>query len=429
MPRLRVLPLLSAAGLLFAGWYVFTRPKVEPAPPAVAPPRAPYESTLAGSGVLEPAAARTTAVGAPFAGLVLEVFPEVGDRVEKGAPLFRLDDRLLTARAPELEAKAGTARAQVRAAEARLESSRAQVSTSEAARDAAKARLDRLLGMPRPESLPPLTAKLTAAQAAHRDLTTQVERLEATMGRNAGITSQDDLDRRRWQARVAEAQVMQAQADLELAKAGAWAPEVAEARAALRQAEGTIVQATAAVAERQADVSTAQASVSEADAAVAENRVQVERAVVRAPVAATVLDVTTRAGEYATADRDALVLLGDLSTLLVRADVDEESVPLVRANAKAQAVVRGFPDQPFELEFVRIEPWVRPKRSLTGATNERVDTRVLQVIFKAKPSTLPIYVGQQVDVFMEGAVRSRAAPTPATAPTPSPTEPAMSGPR
>ena len=63
--------------------------------------------------------------------------------------------------------------------------------------------------------------------------------------------------------------------------------------------------------------------------------------------------------------------------------------------------MRGFPGQPFELEFVRIEPYVKPKRSLTGATSERVDTRVLQVLYKAGPSPVPLYAGQQVDVFLE----------------------------
>ena len=42
-----------------------------------------------------------------------------------------------------------------------------------------------------------------------------------------------------------------------------------------------------------------------------------------------------------------------------------------------------------------------PKRSLTGASTERVDTRVLQVIYRFHPDQLPIHVGQQMDVFIE----------------------------
>jgi hypothetical protein len=51
--------------------------------------------------------------------------------------------------------------------------------------------------------------------------------------------------------------------------------------------------------------------------------------------------------------------------------------------------------------YIRVEPYVVPKRSLTGDSTERVDTRVLQVIYSFYKGALPIYVGQQMDVFIE----------------------------
>ena len=51
--------------------------------------------------------------------------------------------------------------------------------------------------------------------------------------------------------------------------------------------------------------------------------------------------------------------------------------------------------------FVRFEPFVVPKRSLTGDSTERVDTRVLQVIYRVERDDLPLFVGQQLDVFIE----------------------------
>jgi hypothetical protein len=74
----------------------------------------------------------------------------------------------------------------------------------------------------------------------------------------------------------------------------------------------------------------------------------------------------------------------------------------VRRGARAVGYVKGASGQPIELEFVRIEPYVVPKRSLTGASIERVDTRVLQVIYKF-PNNLdrPVYVGQQMDLYLE----------------------------
>jgi hypothetical protein len=49
---------------------------------------------------------------------------------------------------------------------------------------------------------------------------------------------------------------------------------------------------------------------------------------------------------------------------------------------------------------VRIEPYILPKRSLTGDSGERVDTRVLQVIFQFERGDTPVYAGQQMDVFL-----------------------------
>jgi hypothetical protein len=52
---------------------------------------------------------------------------------------------------------------------------------------------------------------------------------------------------------------------------------------------------------------------------------------------------------------------------------------------------------------VRVEPFVIPKKSLTGDNTERVDTRVLQVIYALEDSTAKVFVGQQVDVYVKGA--------------------------
>ena len=65
------------------------------------------------------------------------------------------------------------------------------------------------------------------------------------------------------------------------------------------------------------------------------------------------------------------------------------------------AYVKGETKNAIPLRFTRIEPYVIPKKSLTGASTERVDTRVLQVIYQLDPPKRPLYVGQQVDVYIE----------------------------
>lgn len=132
-------------------------------------------------------------------------------------------------------------------------------------------------------------------------------------------------------------------------------------------------------------------------------RTEVEVLTVRAPREAEVLQVNVRGGEFApaSAPSEPLMLLGDVSKLQVRCDVDEQNAVLVRPDQPAVASLKGHSDLRIPLRFVRIEPYVVPKRSLTGDSLERVDTRVLQLIYEFDRPDFPVYVGQQVDVFIE----------------------------
>jgi len=92
----------------------------------------------------------------------------------------------------------------------------------------------------------------------------------------------------------------------------------------------------------------------------------------------------------------------------VRVDIDENDAGRVEPSAAAVAVVRGQPDRRADLRFDSIEPYVTPKKTLSGDTTERVDTRVLQVIYTFERAKLPVYVGQHLDVFIQA---SAAGPT------------------
>jgi hypothetical protein len=87
-------------------------------------------------------------------------------------------------------------------------------------------------------------------------------------------------------------------------------------------------------------------------------------------------------------------------------DIDEHDIPRFRPGAPAKATLRGDPRHEFRLSFVRVEPYVVPKKSLTGDNTERVDTRVLQVIYCFDQVDRPVYVGQQLDVFVDCAAAS-----------------------
>jgi RND family efflux transporter MFP subunit len=154
---------------------------------------------------------------------------------------------------------------------------------------------------------------------------------------------------------------------------------------------------------RRSDILVAQAQLDAARATLAQTQSLIERLVVRAPIAGTVLQLNTRAGEYlGLSSQTPPLVLGAIDQLQVRAEVDEQIAPRVRPGARASACVKGDSSHPIPLEFVRIEPYIVPKRSLTGASIERVDTRVLQVIFRfANPGDNRVYVGQQMDIYIE----------------------------
>ena len=106
---------------------------------------------------------------------------------------------------------------------------------------------------------------------------------------------------------------------------------------------------------------------------------------------------------------------GDSDKLHVRVDIDEYDIPRFVPNAPARATLKGQPTDFYPLKFVRIEPYVVPKKSLTGDNTERVDTRVLQVIYAIDSAGKRLFVGQQLDVFIDAGSPSEQPQTNAAA--------------
>jgi len=155
----------------------------------------------------------------------------------------------------------------------------------------------------------------------------------------------------------------------------------------------------------------ARAQLDYAQAQLTSAEVQLDLLTIRAPRDGTILQVNVRAGEYAgvNANADPLILLGQVNRFQLRADVDEDNASRVRPDCQAVAFIKGRRDHPIALGFVRIEPYIVPKKSLTGDSRERVDTRVLQIIFRFDLPAIPVYVGQQMDVFLDAAGPGREA--------------------
>jgi hypothetical protein len=122
-----------------------------------------------------------------------------------------------------------------------------------------------------------------------------------------------------------------------------------------------------------------------------------------------VLQVNVRVGERVSeGDARPLVVLGDLSTWHVRVDVDERDIARFRSGTAATAYPRGETAHEMTMRFLRVEPYVVPKKTLTGENTERVDTRVLQVLYAVERADHAVYVGQQLDVFIDAGKADEA---------------------
>lgn len=215
--------------------------------------------------------------------------------------------------------------------------------------------------------------------------------------------------------------------------------ELATAQATVRLAEATLedkktqfsfyqrLKNTAAVSEQiyqqvyfafleaEENLKVAQSSLHEVE-------VNIERSTIRSPVDGEILQVNIHVGEIApvipfisaqstwlTAANGTLILMGTVAPLQVRIDIDEDDAWRFEKGSDAMAFVRGNRNIKFPLKFLRIEPYIIPKTSFTGETVERVDTRVLQVLYQFDKGGLPLYTGQILDIYIESKPIEAAA--------------------
>ena len=218
-----------------------------------------------------------------------------------------------------------------------------------------------------------------------------------------------EIDSRNARAAVSEASARAATARQSIAAAQT-SLRVAQNQYALYQgvddiravSQQEVITRRDAVADARAQLGVAQAQARQAEAQVEQARVELDRHIVRAPSAMEVLQVDARAGEYAGTQGTASVLmkLGATKPLHVRLDIDENQIEKIAIGQPAVISARGDAKRQVKAMFVRAEPLIIPKRSLTNSATERVDVRVLQLIFALPEEGSQFFVGQQVDGFV-----------------------------
>ncbi len=350
------LAILGLLGGLVAAYVFGIERKAQP--PAFTPVSSPYTTAIYANGIIESDQTGGTNINVypEVPGPVTRVLVHESQRVSAGTPLFSLDDSVQKASTEQLRLQA----------------------------EAAQALLNELQAQPRAETLAIARSQVELAVANLKVARDQYDKRRASHDIDARSISQDVLDTADNAVRQAGAALDVARRQYELTRAGAWSYDILNQR---RQYESL----------RQAY-----------DAA----RALLLKYTVRAQVDGVVLAVNAATGSYVSSQGaynaytqgfdPAVVMSAPQDTLAVRCYVDEILVSRLPApdRIQAQMSIRGT-DVKVPLEFVRVQPYVSPKIELSNQRQEKVDLRVLPVIFRFKMKTpVMAYPGQLVDVFI-----------------------------
>jgi HlyD family secretion protein len=351
--------LLSFIGLLGGCVVAYVSGITQPAlPPAFNPATNPYGNGIYAEGMVESVQTSGENINMypEVPGTVKQILVAEGQEVRKGAPLLLIDDSI----------------------------QRATTAQQKSAAQAAHAMLEELKAEPRKENLDITEAQVVSAQAALKTTEDEVNKQRAAYELDPRSISKDALDNAINAQTVAQANLEVARSQRDLTKAGAWVFDI-------RNQESQYIALDKSYLASQALLS---------------------KYTLRAPTDGVVLSIGTIVGSYVspqgayesyTQGMNPVLVLGTPQTnLQVRCYVDEILVPRLPllSKLKAQMSIRGS-NIKAPLKFVRVQPLVSPKIELSDQRQERVDVRVLPIIFKVeKPKAVNLYPGELVDVYI-----------------------------
>lgn len=358
----KIIIILSIIGVLLGGYSAYLSYQQPPAQPPVFNPAAnPYADGIYANGIIESYQSNGENINiySEVTGPVTSVLVAEGQTVCKGTPLLTIDSSVQKATAEQQHAQA----------------------------DAALALLNELKAEPRPEALQVAAAQVENAQANLKNAQDQLDKREAAFqaGPNLAIT-QDTIDSARNAVKIASTNLEVLQKQYDLVKAGAWSY----------------------------DIQNQQGQYESLAKAAAASDALLGKYTINAPSDGVVLSVGTSVGSYVspqgsyetyTGGMTPLIVMGaSQDELQVRTYVDEILVHRLPDQSKIQAqmFIRGT-NIHIPLTFVRLQPYISPKIELSDQRQERVDVRVLPIIFRfQKPKESSLYPGQLVDVYISG---------------------------
>jgi len=355
----RIIFVLAGAGLVIGILAAYLSSLQAPAqPPVFSPAANPYAKGIYANGIVESEQAQGENINIypEISGPITGVLVAEGELVHRGDALLAIDERVQRATAEQQRAQA----------------------------EAALATLKELKAQPRPETLAVSEAQVENAKATLRNAQDQLAKQEASYKLDPKSVSRDALDNAVNAEKIADTNLKVVEKQYALTKAGAWIYDIENQ-------------------EKQYDA---------ASKAYAASAALLEKYTVRAPADGVILSLQAAVGSYVspqgaydsyTQALNPLVVMGTPQDRLgVRAYVDEILVHRLPEpeHMVAEMFVQGT-DINVPLKFARVQPYISPKIELSDQRQERVDVRVLPVIFTFdKPKELNLFPGQLVDVYI-----------------------------
>ena len=355
----KVIFIVSGVGLVIGltAAYFYSEEK-KPLPPVFNPAPNPYTNGIYANGIVESylSSGENINIYPEVAGVVTQILVTEGQTVTKGMPLLSMDDSVQKATTGQLKAQA----------------------------DAAQVILEELKHQPRQEVLEVARAQMIATQASLNSALVLMEKQKKSFDINPQSVSKDTLDNDVNAVKVAEANYQVAKKQFELTKAGAWLYDIKNQEHQYQ----SLFQAYQA-----------------ANALLGKYTLKAKSDGVVLTIASAVGSYLSTQGVYGSYTNDmnpVLVMGSQQNQLAVRCYIDEILIPKLPANNKMQAkmFIRGT-NTSVPLEFVRIQPYISPKIELSDQRNERVDVRVLPILFRFdNTAELKVFPGQLVDVYV-----------------------------
>jgi HlyD family secretion protein len=343
------------AGLVSA--YIYGSQK-KPQPPMFNPAPNPYAKGIYANGIIESYQSNGANINIfpEVSGTIMEIQAVEGTTVPQGTPLLLLDDSIQKAVVEQQKAQA----------------------------EAALALLQELKAQPRKETLEVSKAQVEFSGANLKTSQDQLDKLRKSHELDSKSVSKDQLDNAENAVKAAKANLGVAQRQYELIKAGAWVY----------------------------DIQNQQHQYEALSKAYASSRALLAKYTIKAPVDGMVLAVNAAAGSFIspqgaygtyTQGFGPVIVMGNSEPYFgVRCYIDEILIPRLPAPSQmnAQMFFRGT-NTSVPLEFVRMQPYVTPKIELSNQRTERVDVRVLPIVFRFEPpKEMTVYPGQLVDVYI-----------------------------